>query len=187
MTVLVVEQVIKPTNKKQEGVLNEDHDLWSEVSRESVSRWSSCELDYDLSRWEPEEYEYLKRVLKRKQRHDLFDLVSRKTSISRRTSVAGSPLPTRMPSMSAVLTTDKRKISPTTYETVTQGSSIKHRTECEKLMMYIPQQLQRLIEKIDNPSKDELIRKHLSAELKKDKKMYEMIEGRNIDKDIRNT
>ncbi|CAH7669230.1 hypothetical protein PPACK8108_LOCUS3817 [Phakopsora pachyrhizi] len=30
-------------------------DLWSEVSRESVSGWSSCELDYDLSRWEPEE------------------------------------------------------------------------------------------------------------------------------------
>ncbi|KAI8445263.1 hypothetical protein BY996DRAFT_6541745 [Phakopsora pachyrhizi] len=29
--------------------------------------------------------------------------------------------------------------------------------------------------------------KHLSAELKKDKKMYEMIEGRNIDEDIRNT
>ncbi|KAI8448160.1 hypothetical protein BY996DRAFT_8398029 [Phakopsora pachyrhizi] len=72
----------------------------------------------------------------------------------------------------------------------------------------IPQPLQRLIEKIDNPPKDgdcgytcvawrseegrgistpELIRKHLSAELKKDKKMYEMIEGRNIDEDIRNT
>ncbi|KAI8451189.1 hypothetical protein BY996DRAFT_6552071 [Phakopsora pachyrhizi] len=32
-------------------------DLWSEVSRESVSGWSSCELDYDLSRWEPEEME----------------------------------------------------------------------------------------------------------------------------------
>ncbi|CAH7670512.1 hypothetical protein PPACK8108_LOCUS5236 [Phakopsora pachyrhizi] len=32
-----------------------------------------------------------------------------------------------------------------------------------------------------------LIRKHLSTELKKDKKMYEMIEGRNIDEDIRNT
>ncbi|KAI8442924.1 hypothetical protein BY996DRAFT_4558561, partial [Phakopsora pachyrhizi] len=64
------------------------------------------------------------------------------------------------------------------------------------------------IEKIDNPPKDgdcgytcvawssgkgrgistpELIRKHLSAELKKDKKMYEMIEGRNIDEDIINT
>ncbi|KAI8444272.1 hypothetical protein BY996DRAFT_6499149 [Phakopsora pachyrhizi] len=36
-------------------------------------------------------------------------------------------------------------------------------------------------------STPELIRKHLSAELKKDKKMYEMIEGRNIDEDIRNT
>ncbi|KAI8451448.1 hypothetical protein BY996DRAFT_8395814 [Phakopsora pachyrhizi] len=74
-------------------------------------------------------------------------------------------------------------------------------------MRYIPQPLQRLIEKIDNPSKDgdcgytcvawssgqdrgistpELIRKHLLAELKKDKNMYEMIEGRNIDEDIRN-
>ncbi|CAH7669614.1 hypothetical protein PPACK8108_LOCUS4255 [Phakopsora pachyrhizi] len=60
MTVLVDEQVREPTNKKQEGVLDEDHDLWSEVSRESVSGWSSCELDYDLSRWKPEEYEYLK-------------------------------------------------------------------------------------------------------------------------------
>ncbi|CAH7683530.1 hypothetical protein PPACK8108_LOCUS17115 [Phakopsora pachyrhizi] len=93
-------------------------------------------------------------------------------------------------------------------EQVTQGSSIKPRTEHEELMRYIPQPLQRLIEKIDNPPKDgdcgytcvawssgkgrgistpELIRKHLSAELKKDKKMYEMIEGRNIDEDIRNT
>ncbi|KAI8460648.1 hypothetical protein BY996DRAFT_4574424 [Phakopsora pachyrhizi] len=68
-------------------------------------------------------------------------------------------------------------------------------------MRYIPQPLQRLIEKIDNPPKDgdcgytcvawrsgqggristpELIKKHLSAELNKDKKM-------NIDEDIRNT
>ncbi|KAI8461496.1 hypothetical protein BY996DRAFT_4573371 [Phakopsora pachyrhizi] len=75
-------------------------------------------------------------------------------------------------------------------------------------MRYIPQPLQRFIEKIDNPPKDgdcgytcvawssgqgrgistpELIRKHLSSELKKDKKMYKMIEGRNIDEDIRNT
>ncbi|KAI8449125.1 hypothetical protein BY996DRAFT_6566448 [Phakopsora pachyrhizi] len=86
--------------------------------------------------------------------------------------------------------------------------SIKPRTENKKFMRYIPQPLHRLIENIDNPPKDrdcgytcvawssgqgrristlELIRKHLSAELKKDKKMYEMIEGRNIDKDIRNT
>ncbi|KAI8460942.1 hypothetical protein BY996DRAFT_8683515 [Phakopsora pachyrhizi] len=36
-------------------------------------------------------------------------------------------------------------------------------------------------------STPELIRKHLSTELKKDKKMYEIIEGRNIDEDIRNT
>ncbi|CAH7690874.1 hypothetical protein PPACK8108_LOCUS26329 [Phakopsora pachyrhizi] len=76
-------------------------------------------------------------------------------------------------------------------------------------MRYIPQPLQRFIEKINNPPKDgdcgytcvdwssekgrvgvstpELIRKHLSTELKKDKKMYEMIEGRNIDEDIRIT
>ncbi|KAI8452223.1 hypothetical protein BY996DRAFT_8395376 [Phakopsora pachyrhizi] len=116
--------------------------------------------------------------------------------MSRRTSVVGSPLPTRMPSISARSTTDKRKISPTSYETVTQDSSIKPRTEHEESMRYIPQPLQRLIEKIDNPPKDgdcrgistpELIRKHLSTELKKDKKMYEMIEGRNIDEDIRNT
>ncbi|KAI8449626.1 hypothetical protein BY996DRAFT_6467682 [Phakopsora pachyrhizi] len=128
--------------------------------------------------------------------------------ILRRTSVVGSPLPTRVPSISAGSTTEKRKISPTTYETVTQGSSIKPRTEHEELMRYIPQHLQRLIEKIDNPPKDkdcgytcgawssgqgrgistpELIRKHLASELKKDKKMYEMIEGRNIDEDIRNT
>ncbi|KAI8451693.1 hypothetical protein BY996DRAFT_8395662 [Phakopsora pachyrhizi] len=67
----------------------------------------------------------------------------------------------------------------------------------ENIFCYnIPQPLQRLIEKIDNHPKDgycrgistpELIRKHLSAELKKHKKMYEMIEGRNIDEDIRNT
>ncbi|CAH7688243.1 hypothetical protein PPACK8108_LOCUS23179 [Phakopsora pachyrhizi] len=137
-----------------------------------------------------------------------FDLLSRKTSISRRTSVVGSPLPTRMPSISAGSTTDKRKINPTSYETVTQGISIKPMTEHEELMRYIPQPLQRLIEKIDNPPKDEdcgytcvvwssgkgrgistpeLIRKHLSAEFKKDKKIYEMIEGKNIDEDIRNT
>ncbi|KAI8461192.1 hypothetical protein BY996DRAFT_8391216 [Phakopsora pachyrhizi] len=104
---------------------------------------------------------------------DLFDLLSRKTSISRRTSFVVSPLPTRMPSISAGATTDKRKISPTAYETVTQGSSIKPRTEHEELMRGI--------------STPELIRKHLSAEFKKDKKMYEMIEGRNINEDIRNT
>ncbi|KAI8448800.1 hypothetical protein BY996DRAFT_6534609 [Phakopsora pachyrhizi] len=128
--------------------------------------------------------------------------------MSRITSVVGSPLPTIMPSINAGSTTDKRKISPTFYETVTQGSSIKPRTKHEELMRYIPQPLQRLIVKIDNPPKDgdcgytcvawssgkgrgiltpELIRKHLSAELKEYKKMYEMIEGRNIDEDIRNT
>ncbi|KAI8455233.1 hypothetical protein BY996DRAFT_6458610 [Phakopsora pachyrhizi] len=106
------------------------------------------------------------------QRDDLFDLVSRKTSMSRRTSIAGS-------------TTDKMKISPTTYETATKGRSIKLRTEHEELMRYIPQQLQRLIEKIDNPPKDRDC--GYNSELKKDKKMYEMIEERNIDEDIRNT
>ncbi|KAI8454385.1 hypothetical protein BY996DRAFT_4581987 [Phakopsora pachyrhizi] len=75
-------------------------------------------------------------------------------------------------------------------------------------MRYIPQPLQRFIEKIDNPPKDgdceytcvawssgqgrgistpELIREHLSAELKKDKKMIKRIEGRNIDEDLRKT
>ncbi|CAH7675577.1 hypothetical protein PPACK8108_LOCUS10600 [Phakopsora pachyrhizi] len=148
------------------------------------------------------------RSLKKDAEDDLFDLVSRKTSMSRRTSVVGSPLPTRVPSISAGSTTEKRKISPATYEKVTQGSSIKPRTEHEELMRYIPQPLQRLIEKIDNPPKDgdcgytcvawssaqgrrisspELIRKHLSAELEKDNKMYEMIERRNIYEDIRNT
>ncbi|CAH7686740.1 hypothetical protein PPACK8108_LOCUS21438 [Phakopsora pachyrhizi] len=113
-----------------------------------------------------------------------------------------------MPSISAGSTTDKRKISPTAYLTVNQGSSIKPRTKYEELMRYILHPLQRLIEKIDNPPEDgdceytcvtwssgqgggiltpELIRKHLSAELKNDKKMYEIIGRRNIDKNIRNT
>ncbi|KAI8461525.1 hypothetical protein BY996DRAFT_8683214 [Phakopsora pachyrhizi] len=92
--------------------------------------------------------------LKKEAEDDLFDLVSRKTSMSKRTSVVGSPLPTRVPSISVRSTTDKRKISPTSYETVTQGSSIKPRTEHEELMRYNPQPLQRLIEKIDNPPQD---------------------------------
>ncbi|CAH7689746.1 hypothetical protein PPACK8108_LOCUS24877 [Phakopsora pachyrhizi] len=54
---------------------------------------------------------------------DLFDLL-----------IAGSPLPTRIPS-----------VSP---------GSIKPRTEHEELMRYIPQPLQRFIEKVDNPPKD---------------------------------
>ncbi|KAI8448191.1 hypothetical protein BY996DRAFT_8398004 [Phakopsora pachyrhizi] len=49
-----------PISDKRFAVSKDRSDLWSEVSRESVSGWSSCELDYDLSRWEPEEYEYLK-------------------------------------------------------------------------------------------------------------------------------
>ncbi|KAI8448567.1 hypothetical protein BY996DRAFT_6527992 [Phakopsora pachyrhizi] len=76
-----------------------------------------------------------------------------------------------------------------------QASSIKPRTEHEELMRYIPQPLQRLIEKIDNPPKDgdcgytcvAWSSGKGRAELKKDKKMYEVIEGRNIDEDIRNT
>ncbi|KAI8460126.1 hypothetical protein BY996DRAFT_6520553 [Phakopsora pachyrhizi] len=195
----------------------------SPIFKDSFSEYAASSSKQDISmlenlRKEHEKASKLKedaderlkllRSLKKVSEDDLFDLVSRKTSISRRTSVAGSPLPTRMPSISAGSTIDKRKISLTTYETVTQGSSSKPRTEHEELMRYIPQPLQRLIEKIDNPPKDgycgytcvvwssgqgrgisttELIRKHLSAELKKDKKMYEMIEGRNIDEDIRNT
>ncbi|KAI8448394.1 hypothetical protein BY996DRAFT_6585475 [Phakopsora pachyrhizi] len=83
---------------------------------------------------------------------------------------------------------------------VTVTLALGPRTEHEELM--------RLIEKIDNLPKNgdcgytcvawssgkgreistpELIRKYLSAELKKDKKMYGMFEGRNIDEDIRNT
>ncbi|KAI8461171.1 hypothetical protein BY996DRAFT_6608948 [Phakopsora pachyrhizi] len=163
-------------------------------SKEDISRLENLRKEHEkASKLKEEAAEKLKalRSLKKEAEDELFDLVSRKTSMSRRTSVAGS-----------------LKISPTTYETVTQGSSIKPRTEHEELMRYIPQPLQRFIEKIDNPAKDgdcgyacvawssgqgrgistpELIRKHLSAELKKDKKMYEMIEGRNIDEDIRNT
>ncbi|KAI8445709.1 hypothetical protein BY996DRAFT_8468956 [Phakopsora pachyrhizi] len=114
------------------------------------------------------------RSLKNEAEDDLCDLVSRKTSMSRRTSVSGSPLPKIMPSISAG-------------------------TEYEEFM--------RLVENIDNPPKDsdcgytcvawssgqgrgisspELISKHLSADLKKDKKMFERIEGRNIDEDFRN-
>ncbi|KAI8457424.1 hypothetical protein BY996DRAFT_6590719 [Phakopsora pachyrhizi] len=180
-------------------------------SKEDIARLEELTKEHEkASKLKEEAAEKLKvlRSFKKEAEDDLFDLVSRKTSMSRRTSVVGSPLPTRVPSISAGSTTDKRKISPTSYETVTQGSSIKPRTEHEELMRYIPQSLQRLIKKIDNPPKDgdcgytcvawssgkgrgistpELIRKHLSSELKKDKKMYEMIEGRNIDEDIRNT
>ncbi|KAI8448367.1 hypothetical protein BY996DRAFT_6515622 [Phakopsora pachyrhizi] len=79
------------------------------------------------------------RSLKKEAEDDLFDLLSRRTSISRRTSVVGSPSPTRMPSISAWPTTDKRKISPTTYETMAQGSSIKPATENKELTRYISQ------------------------------------------------
>ncbi|KAI8444058.1 hypothetical protein BY996DRAFT_6529687 [Phakopsora pachyrhizi] len=120
------------------------------------SRWH---LDKkDISRLEKlrKEHEKASKLkeesLKKEAEDDLFDLVSRKTSISRRTSI---------------------KIIPTSYETVTQGSSIKPRTQHEELMSGI--------------STPELLKKHLSAELKKDKKMNEMIEGRNIDEDFRNT
>ncbi|CAH7674818.1 hypothetical protein PPACK8108_LOCUS9746 [Phakopsora pachyrhizi] len=53
------------------------------------------------------------------------------TSMSRRTSVAQSPFPTRIPSISARSTTDKRKKKSKSNETVTQVSSIKPRTEHE--------------------------------------------------------
>ncbi|KAI8445406.1 hypothetical protein BY996DRAFT_6614826 [Phakopsora pachyrhizi] len=118
------------------------------------------------------------RRLKKEAEDDLFDLVSSKASISRRTSVVRSPLPTKKPSISSGLATEKRKTSPKSYETVTQGSSINPRTEHEELMSSGQGR---------GISTPELIRKHLSAELKKDKKMYEMIIGRNIDEDIRNT
>ncbi|KAI8442600.1 hypothetical protein BY996DRAFT_8696953 [Phakopsora pachyrhizi] len=126
-------------------------------SKEDISRLEELRKEHEkASKLKEEAAEKLKvlRSLKKEAEDDLFDLVSRKTSISRRTSVVGSPLPTRMPSISAGSTTDKRKISPTSYETVTQGSSIKPRTKHEELMRYIPQPLQRLIEKIDNPPKD---------------------------------
>ncbi|CAH7673821.1 hypothetical protein PPACK8108_LOCUS8718 [Phakopsora pachyrhizi] len=160
--------------------------------------------DYLLLTWMPHMAHFVKvlRSLKKEAEDDLFYLVSRKTSISRRTSI---------PTQRLTITNKKvfnKKISPTSYETVAQGSSIKPMTEHEELMGYTPQPLQRLIENIDNPPKDggfgytcvacssgqgrwistaELIRKHLSAEFKKDKKMYEMIGGKNIDEDIRNT
>ncbi|CAH7671896.1 hypothetical protein PPACK8108_LOCUS6735 [Phakopsora pachyrhizi] len=179
-------------------------------SKENISSLENLRKEHEkASKLKREAAEKLKvlRSLKKEAEDYLFYLVNRKTSISRRTSVVGSPLPTRMPSISSGSTKEKRKISPTAYETVTQGSSITPRTEYEELMRYIPQPLQRFIEKIDNPPEDgdcgytcvawssgqgrgistpELISKHLSAELKKDKKIYEMIEGRNIDKDIRN-
>ncbi|KAI8449502.1 hypothetical protein BY996DRAFT_8397061 [Phakopsora pachyrhizi] len=61
----------------------------------------------------------------------------------------------------------------------------------ENIFCYnIPQPLQRLIEKIDNHPKDGYCGYNCvawSSGSKKHKKMYEMIEGRNIDEDIRNT
>ncbi|KAI8457655.1 hypothetical protein BY996DRAFT_6607724 [Phakopsora pachyrhizi] len=126
-------------------------------SKEDISRLENLRKEHEkASKLKEEAAEKLKvlRSLKKEAEDDLFDLVSRKTSMSRRKSVVGSPLPTRVPSISAGSTTDKRKISPKTYETVTQGSSIKPRTEHEELMRYIPQPLQRLVAKIDNPPKD---------------------------------
>ncbi|CAH7672484.1 hypothetical protein PPACK8108_LOCUS7296 [Phakopsora pachyrhizi] len=162
-------------------------------SKQDISRLDDLRKEHQkVSKLKEEADERLKvlRSLKNEVEDDLFDLICRKTSMSRRTSAAGSTLPTRLPSISGGSTTDKRKISPTTYETVTQGSSIKPRTEHEELMKY-PQPLQRLIKKIDNLPKDgdcgyncvawssgqgrgistaELIRKHLSAELKNTKR-----------------
>ncbi|KAI8459384.1 hypothetical protein BY996DRAFT_6477635 [Phakopsora pachyrhizi] len=137
------------------------------LDKEDISRLEKLRKEHEKASKLKEE------SLKKEAEDDLFDLVSRKTSISRRTSIVGSPLLTRRPSISTGSTTDKKKIIPTSYETVTQGSSIKPRTQHEELMSGI--------------STPELLKKHLSAELKKDKKMNEMIEGRNIDEDFRNT
>ncbi|CAH7683676.1 hypothetical protein PPACK8108_LOCUS17327 [Phakopsora pachyrhizi] len=148
----------------------------SPLFKASLSEYAASSSKEDISRLKNlrKDYEKASKSLKKEAEDDLFDLVSSKTSISRRTLVVGSPLPTRVPSISAGSTTDKRKISPTSYETVTQGSSIKPRTKHEELIrlwVYL------FGLEISTP---ELIRKHLSAELKKDKKI-------NIDEDIRNT
>ncbi|CAH7690190.1 hypothetical protein PPACK8108_LOCUS25461 [Phakopsora pachyrhizi] len=128
------------------------------------------------------------RSLIKETEDELFDLVSGKISMSRRTSVSGSPSPTRMPS-----------ISPYNLQNCESRKLIKPRTEHEEMLQYIPKPLQRLGEKINKSPKDsdcggrqgiltaELIIKPLSAGLKKDKKRYGKIEGRNIDEDIRNT
>ncbi|CAH7668225.1 hypothetical protein PPACK8108_LOCUS2701 [Phakopsora pachyrhizi] len=68
MTVLVDEQVRKPTNEKLGGVLNEDQSQGVEDTSGVIcvdglvvrQEARTDRLDYDLSRWEPEEYEYLK-------------------------------------------------------------------------------------------------------------------------------
>ncbi|CAH7670626.1 hypothetical protein PPACK8108_LOCUS5360 [Phakopsora pachyrhizi] len=63
MTVLVDEQDRRPTNKKQEDVLNEDHGViyGQKISMDKEAR--TDRLDYDLRRWEPEEYEYLTNLM----------------------------------------------------------------------------------------------------------------------------
>ncbi|KAI8443064.1 hypothetical protein BY996DRAFT_6623417 [Phakopsora pachyrhizi] len=97
--------------------------------KEDISRLEELRKEHEkASKLKAEAAERLKEA-----EDDIFDLLNRKTSISRRTSV---------------------KISPTSYETVTQISSIKPRTEHEELMRYTLQPLQRLIEKIDNPPED---------------------------------
>ncbi|KAI8448451.1 hypothetical protein BY996DRAFT_6618344 [Phakopsora pachyrhizi] len=112
-----------------------------------------------VSKLKEETVEKLKalRNLKNKSQDDLFGLLSRKKYLSRSKSVAGSPLLTILPSIS--------ETKQTSYKFVTQGSKIKPRTELEELMRGF--------------STAELIRKHLSAELKKNKKM-------NIDEGIKN-
>ncbi|CAH7688999.1 hypothetical protein PPACK8108_LOCUS24051 [Phakopsora pachyrhizi] len=174
---------VKPTDQKmtlyQSPFLK---DSFSEYATSSIKKYISMFEDLrkeheKASKLKQKAAERLKvlRSFKKEAEDELFDLLNRKTSMSRITSVAGSPFPTRIPSVC---------------------SSIKPRTIHKELMKYIPQHLQIGVEKIDNPPKDgdcggisiaEFIRKHLSAELKKDKKMYEMIEGRNIDEEIRNT
>ncbi|CAH7674858.1 hypothetical protein PPACK8108_LOCUS9788 [Phakopsora pachyrhizi] len=70
MTVLVDEQVRKPTNEKQGGVLNEDQSQGVEdtsgvicVDGLVVSQEARTDrLDYDLSKWEPEEGPLLEKM-----------------------------------------------------------------------------------------------------------------------------
>ncbi|KAI8446913.1 hypothetical protein BY996DRAFT_6574372 [Phakopsora pachyrhizi] len=116
-------------------------------SKEDVSKLEELRKEHEkASKLKEEAAERLKvlKSLKKEAEDDLFDLVSRKTSISRSKSVVGSLLPTRMPSINAGSITDKGK----------SAQQLIKQTEHEELMRYIPQPLQRLIEKIDNPPKD---------------------------------
>ncbi|CAH7689805.1 hypothetical protein PPACK8108_LOCUS24949 [Phakopsora pachyrhizi] len=126
---LIASTSIKP------GVREEEQDQKSKFGVERTSVRSlyqspivraSLSDKEDISSLEDlrKEQEKASKSLKKEAEDDLFDLVSRKTSFQE----------------------EHPKISPTTYETVTQGSSIKPRTEHEELMRDIPQPLQRFIE-----------------------------------------